>query len=94
MSSTVPSTNLIEVVISSPVPTLSGESTSGRLTGSPRALTLQMEAAEDDRFAHEMRSTTTVSVAATASAIVAVTSEPSKQPSEATIQLEAKESNR
>ena len=61
--------------------------------GSPRALALQLEVMEDDPFAHELRSTSTVSVPTTARA-TAETSEPGKQASETTIPLEAKEPKR
>ena len=75
----------IDVVASSPVPTLSAQSQSALLIGSPGALSLQLEAAEDDPFAHEMCSPLTETVA---------TSEPSKQTSDVTIPLEAKETKR
>ena len=71
---TVPSTNPINVVISSAVPTLSAKSPPTQPTGSPGALSLQLETAEDDPFAHEMHSTSSVSVVPTAIVIVAATS--------------------
>ena len=49
---TVPSTTLLGVVISSPVPTLSAQSPPALLSRSPGALSLQMEGTEDDPFAN------------------------------------------
>ena len=95
----VPSTIPISVAISSPVPTLSAQSPSALLTGSPVALSLQLEIVEDDTFAHEMSSPSIVRVAAVASATMVATMEtrsrqPSKEPSEVTISLAAKDMNR
>ena len=71
LMSTVPSTNSLNVVTSSPAPTLRVSSPQALPIGSPEALSLQMKAAEDDPFGHEMRSTSCVSVTTTASATVA-----------------------
>ena len=92
--STVPSTNPINVFISPPLPTLSAQSSEALPTGSPGALALQLETAEDDQFANEMRSTSSVGMITTGSATAGVKSEPSKQTSEMTIPLEAKEVKR
>ena len=69
--SAVLSTNPINLAINSPVPTLSAQSSEALPTGSPGALSLQVEVTEDDPFAHEMRSTSTVIGATAASTIAA-----------------------
>lgn len=56
-----------EVVISSPAHRLRGQAPQALATGSP-LLSLQREAEVDDRFAHEMRSISAVTVATTTSA--------------------------
>ena len=81
------------------VPTLRAQSAQALLTGSPGALALQLETAEDEAFADEMRSPSIVSVAAVACATMVGTMEtrciePSKEPTEASNHPEAKELKR
>lgn len=90
--STLPWTTFLDVALSSAVPVLSGQWPPALLTGSPGELSLQLEVTEDIPFAHEMRSTSKVRVAPTASATGEATGEPSKDTSEATSALDAKES--
>ena len=98
--STVPSTDALSVTVSSPVPTPSVSAPLALLPGSPLVPPFQLDATEDDHFAHEVRSTSTLSVVATPSTITAATGEtvmsrePSREPSEVTIPLEAKETKR
>ena len=99
LSSTVPSTNPYNVGISSPVSSLSAQSPQVQPTGSAGVLSLQMEAAEDAAFEHEIHSTSVRSAARTASGTTVGTIETasrdsSKETSEATIALEAKEAKR
>ena len=89
---TLPSTNFIDVVACYRAPTLRVQSLQALSIGSPGALSLQLEAAEDDLFAYEMRSTSPVSFVTTADATV--TSEPEKETSEVTIPQEVKEPKR
>ena len=78
-------------------PTLSVQSPQAPPIGSPGALPFQLDVTEDYQFAQEMRTMSRVSVATAASVTAAalttetMSQEPSKQPSEATIPLEAKE---
>ena len=69
----VPSTNPLNVAISSPVRTLAVQSPEALSAGRLRVLSLQMEAAEDGAFAHEMRTTSVSSGESTASAAVSAT---------------------
>ena len=67
--STVPSTILLDVTISSAVPTLSAQSSQALPTGSPGHFRFScMQVTEDDPFVHEMCSRSTVRVATTANA--------------------------
>ena len=58
--STVPSTISFDVVASSPVLTPSVQSPQAMLTGSPGVVPIQLDATEDDPFAQEVRSTSTL----------------------------------
>ena len=93
--STVKSANTINVLISSPAPTLSWQSPHSLPTGSPEVVSLQMEAAEDDAFGDEIPSTSALSVVTTDStthvaAVEIALSGSRKGTIEATIPIDAK----
>ena len=96
----VPSRILISVVTSSPVSTLNVQSPQAPPIGSPGALPFELDLREDAQFAQVMRITSRMSVVTTASVTAAAITtetmgrEPSKQPSDASIPLEAKEPQR
>ena len=90
---TVPSTELsktiVDVVASSSVPTLSAQAPSALQSGSPGAPSIQLEATEDEPFAHEMR---TASISSTATRTTKT--ESGKKTSAVPIPPEAKEPKR
>ena len=94
--STAPSTTSIDVVVSSAMRTLRAQSPPAVLTGSPEVLSLQLDAVQGDPFVEEVRSTSTLSVVTAPSTRAAApettqSGEVDREPSEATIGLEAKE---
>ena len=97
--STVPSTTSIDVAVSPALPTASVQSSQALQAGSPEVLSCQLHAAENDPFGEEVRRPSTLSVVATSSTTAATrettqSREPDREPSEATIPLEAKEAKR
>ena len=98
--STVSSTDALCVAVSPPVPKPSVHSPLAQLTGSPGVPPFQLDATEDDPFAYEVRSRSTLTVVATSSTTTAVTREtsmrrePRREPSVATIPLDGKEIKR
>ena len=91
---TVPSLISLDVVVSAPLPPPSVESAKALLIGSPVVLAFHLDATEDDPFVHEVPSTSTLGVVTAPSARTAAIAkttrrEPGREPSEATIPLEA-----
>ena len=79
------------VLVSSPVPALRGQTQQAPLAGSPPVLSLQLETAEGDPFAQEIRTMSTSTVVATPESM---SREHRKEPMEVTFQLEVKETKR
>ena len=90
-SSTVPSTVPRSVLVSSPVTALRVQTLQPPLAGSPEVLSLQLEPAERDPFAHEMRTMSTSKLAATTETMSRAHR---KELSEVTIPLDVKETKR